>query len=493
MRIIARGAASNYAVLLAQVLQLVVLTPLLLRRAGPEAFGAWTLILAALGYLRLLEAGYGPSLARFVAASEGDRLVEVQQAGMQTAGFVGVSTLVVGETAAALSTSVDVSEGFALAFGVAVLGRALQAPAVGASWIMFGAGQVVQRSALMTGRILASTVSMAVALILGAGLLGFIVAGTVAEVVASVMLVVACGRSVEGFSVRWRRTDPALRREMVRFSGGVFSFTVAAQVVVSSDVVVVSAFFGTSTLAVYAVAMRVVDGLTASLSQGADVLLPAFTRMRFDEARLARAVGLGVRVSIIVSFSLVAVFVAVGKPLLELWVGAGFAESYVLVLLLSGSLLFNVPLRVVVLAAIATGGHQRIVRLALLEAAVNIMLSLALATIIGVRGVALASLLTFSLFNGVLMPRRILAPLGLPTGLIARAVARGACVAALLGLAGNWLFAGSDPLVVVVVAPALMLLCVASLSCVVLVGEGRIDALHAVAGLRRRRGPQEAT
>lgn len=485
MRTLVRSAASNYAALLAQVAQLVLLTPLLIRQIGPEALGAWTLILAVLGYLRLVEAGYGPSLARFVAASDAARRVEVQRTGIRMAWFVALASLVLGEAAALASTTVDVADGFSYSLAVAVLGRAIQAPAVAAGWILFGAGEIALRSALQTARVLLATVCMAGALLADGGLVGFTAAGMAAEILASGVLVGVCRRRIDGFDLRWRRTDPGLRREMTRFSGGVFAFTFAAQIVTSSDALVISAFFGTSTLALYAIAMRIVEGLSTSLSQGTDVLLPSFTAMRGDRERLVRSVALAVRVSVVISFSFVAVFAAVGQPLLRLWVGEGFDESQVLVLLLSGGLLFNVPLRIVVLAALGTGDHQRIVRLALVEAFTNICLSLIFATTLGVRGVALASLITFSLFNGVLMPRRLLPAMGLRRGFIQDVSWRAAVVAAPIALAGNVTLGDIEPSASIPAAALLMGLSLVSSTAVVFIGDARADAVRALRSLRR--------
>jgi hypothetical protein len=106
-------------------------------------------------------------------------------------------------------------------------------------------------------------------------------------------------------------------------------------------------------------------------------------------------------------------FVAFGQQLIAVWVGPGFGRAWIPLLLLSGGLAFNAPLRFAVIWAIAGDRHGRIARLAIIEAVVNIALTIALVNPFGIRGVAAASLATFAVWNGCLVPRRVFPELGL--------------------------------------------------------------------------------
>src|SRR5205823_8293989 len=103
-------------------------------------------------------------------------------------------------------------------------------------------------------------------------------------------------------------------------------------------------------------------------------------------------------------------------PLLELWVGHGFSAAYALLLLLSAGLAFNAPLRFAVLWAVAAARHRPVATVAAAEAAVNLGLTLALIWPLGLRGVALASCVTFAASNGLIIPWLIARQLGVGYG-----------------------------------------------------------------------------
>ena len=63
--------------------------------------------------------------------------------------------------------------------------------------------------------------------------------------------------------------------------------------------------------------------------------------------------------------------------------------------------------------AIAANRHGRLARIALIEAGINLVLSIGLGIAFGLIGVAAASCVTFLISNGVVMPRLLFPMLGL--------------------------------------------------------------------------------
>jgi O-antigen/teichoic acid export membrane protein len=413
---LARAIASNYVVLAIQAGSLLLLAPLIISHQGIATFGRWSLIVAITGYLRLLDLGVGPATARSVAVASGS--TELSAAVSTTAcllagvGLVAVVSAVgVGVTA----PSVGPGHEFQLALAVAITSLAIQLPLTVADQVLYGLDRIVERNLFGGLRASASFLTMAVFVILGQRLVVFVLAGASAELVIAVAQAAFVWITVPGLRMSVSSVGGRQLRQVGRISIGIFGLSVASQLVVYSDTIVVGAFLGASTTGVYSIAMRIIGSATQFLNQASDVFLPRFSSAHAtgSEVGAGRGVAVATRLTVCIAFALIGVFVAFGDRLIHVWVGAGFDRAWVPLLLLSGSLALNAPLRFAVLWAIAGNQHQRIARFALAEAAVNVALTLAVVGPLGIRGVAAVSMVTFTISNGWLIPRFVFPRLGL--------------------------------------------------------------------------------
>jgi O-antigen/teichoic acid export membrane protein len=160
--------------------------------------------------------------------------------------------------------------------------------------------------------------------------------------------------------------------------------------------------------------MRLVDGTSQVLRQFSEVFLPVFSELdaRADHERAPAIVDTGTRVTLLVGYPLLGMLVALGQPLVGLWVGDGFGRSWVPLALLAGGAALNAPLRFVVFWAMGSARHGVIGVLAGLEAACNLVLSIVLVGPLGIDGVALATLVSLVVFNGLVVPRVAYARMG---------------------------------------------------------------------------------
>lgn len=409
-----RAIASNYAVLGVQAAYLLVLTPLIVAHAGAQTYGRWVLVLAVVAYLRLLDLGVGPTTARFVAAAR-------DEDGVSTTISTSVAALgaiaVVGVIASAAIGSVALGGGtdstFELALSVAVASRAIQLPLAVAGYALYGLDRIFERNVFSSLRSAASLLAVAGVVLAGAKLVGLIVAGACAELLVGLAQLLFLIATAPGVHISPRRVNSHQMRSTIRFTGGVLVLSLTSLIIVNSDTVVIGAFLGSSTVAVYAIAMRVIEGSTMMLNQTSDVFLPIFAReqQRGQDTRVREMVRVATRATSGLSFAIIGVFISFGDRLIELWVGPGFGSSWLPLLLLAGGLVFNAPLRYAVLWSIAGDKHRALARFAIAETIANVTLSVGLIFPFGVRGVAAASLVTFTIWNGWLIPRVVFSQL----------------------------------------------------------------------------------
>jgi O-antigen/teichoic acid export membrane protein len=240
----------------------------------------------------------------------------------------------------------------------------------------------------------------------GAGLVGFVAAGAVAEILTAVAQAAYTLRVVKGLSPRLSRVDRPHVRTLTRFSLGVLALTVASQVVLYGNTVVLSSVKGAAAVAIYTVAARIVDMAGLALSQISDVFMPVLAGLDASgsQQRSQDIVRYGTLAALVVGIPVVGVLIAVGPGIVHAWVGDGFSSSAVPLALLAAGLAFNVPLRFLVLWSIGAGRHRTVALVASLDTVLSIGLSLALVFPFGVNGVALASLITFTGSNLLLLP-----------------------------------------------------------------------------------------
>jgi O-antigen/teichoic acid export membrane protein len=220
-------------------------------------------------------------------------------------------------------------------------------------------------------------------------------------------------------SLRPRRRD--VRREMVRriapFSAAMLALSVAAQITYYSGNIVVGAALGAGSAAVFAVASRLVEGITQLINQFGDIFLPSFARLsahgREDDAR-SILVG-GTTATLVLGYPAIAVLVGLGAPLILLWVGDGFDDSWLPLVLLCGGVAFTAPIRFGVLHAIGAARHGAIARVAMVEAVANLALGILLVNLVGVWGMALAVVTSLAVSNGIIIPQIVYPQVGLST------------------------------------------------------------------------------
>jgi O-antigen/teichoic acid export membrane protein len=414
---VAANIASNYAVLAAQVGFLLAMTPYIVHRLGAPTFGAWAIALAVAGYLRLLDLGISPATARFVAAAKDSAaLSAVADTSITVLSGIALLALAAGLGVAVASPSLFPHvEGLQAALFVTAVSTAIQIPLAAFANVLFGLQRIAERNAAVLVRVLASIVAIVAVVESGGGLVAFVLAVACVEVAVAVGQALYCVFAIPGLRLRFPVVERTLLREFGSFSLAILGLSVATQLAFYSDGIVIGIALTATAVAVYTVAMRVVDGASQLLSQFSDVFMPVFARAEaFDQAGRARAIlDVGTRATLVVGYPFVATLIGLAEPLVVAWLGDSFRPAWIPLALLAGGLAFGAPLRFGVLWAIAAARHRRVALYALLDSLLNIGLSIALVGPLDINGVALATLIALALSNGWFMPRVIYAAAGM--------------------------------------------------------------------------------
>jgi O-antigen/teichoic acid export membrane protein len=383
------------------------MTPILVSGLGAEGFGIWVVVGSFVLYRDILELGLAAAtpkyVAEFAAVEDRGRLRAAIATSVWLLAIPGTLALLLGVGAAVVFPGVfGVSTDLAGAAQVLVLivavDFALAMPGDTFSGVLTG----LQRYDLLnlTLIVVSLTQATAIAVVIGAG------GGLVALGVATVAISLAgqvwryslAKRLVPEMSLSPRCVD---RRFIRPFTGLSIWLGVsdASTVILSRiDTIVVGAVLGVEAAGIYAVGQKLALAIPQLTAPSVSVFYPHASELAVlgDRAGLQQSLFTSTRIQFAVAAPLALTLAVLAKPAIDAWVGPEFdAAATVVVFLAAAGLIWAVvDSGYTLLIGIGKARRPALIRVS--EAAINFGLSIVLAHVIGLEGVALATLLAAS-------------------------------------------------------------------------------------------------
>lgn len=390
----------------------LVLVPVMVHSLGDSQYGIWRFFLAALGYFMLLDLGLENSLTYFVARhssrGEGEALTGYVSS-------VAVLYLLLGVVAAVIGIAVGraTAEFFKLPVGVGQSAVALAGWTAAVTLVFSPFGGV------LTGLQRHDVNSLFnVAVTIAGGLLTIVLLrahyGLVHLMLLSLMLYALAGVA---------RCVWVLRRCGIRIiSGSVTPFyakralgygfwslltAVAWRLSFdSADIMVISRFLSVERVAVYSIAVAPLAMLSPLVWRLANVFMPLFTAQQSsDSVSRAGRTYLSVVCLLLAGYMPVLLMLwGSGRTIISWWVGAQYLDAYPILLVLSVAYLGNFVGLVSAALLLGLAKHRVLALLALVQAALNVGMSVVLVQRVGILGVALGTLAAVAPFYGLVLP-----------------------------------------------------------------------------------------
>ncbi|HVU79695.1 MAG TPA: oligosaccharide flippase family protein [Gaiellaceae bacterium] len=433
MRLLRRNALGVYGVYAASIVSGLVVTPLIVHHLGKAGLGVWTFIGGVTIYLSVLDFGVGPSVVRFGAEARGrganEDLNEIASTGLFVYAVIGLITLPVGAVLAWLvpwlshaphglvwdariSTFLVVLS-LAARFPLGLFNNLLVAQQ---RWDLQNLGNFVS-TALYAGLLAALLPFWSGLVLLGAVTLG--------TTLLRLLLPLAWLRKeLPGLRVRRRLVTRERLRQLLAFSWSNFLVHVAQKIVFSTDVVVIGIVLGTTATGDYTPAAKLFAlafGIGTAITS---LMLPAFAELEGagDVDRQRHLLLSGLRAGTATMLLLALPLLLMPDLLIHAWIGGGFRASYAPMALLAAVLLVHQPMYVLTQFLIARAMQKEVARVSILTTLANLALSIALAEVWGIWGVALSTLVTDVAAILFVVPRLAAPAASSSTGQLARAV-----------------------------------------------------------------------
>jgi O-antigen/teichoic acid export membrane protein len=420
---ILKNVGSSWFSLGINILMGIFLSPFILHRLGDTAFGIWVLIFSLTGYYGIFDFGIRSSIIRYVSKFTATRDIDEVSRLINTAVFtytcVGAFSLL-----ATLAGCLFVDRWFHIQPGFQSTARWLFFLAGGAVALGFPLGvfggmlEGLQMFYVLNWTNIVSTL-VRVALIVfflnrGYGLLTTAAITVGLPLLASVVRGVVALRTLP-ITFSWRFVDRRAFRQMANYSGVTFMIIVASRLRFKTDALVIGTFLSTAAITYFYAGSRLVDYAGEVVSSLAQIFVPMSSQS--DAAgntdQLRRIFVAGNRACALTAFPMTAVFLILGKSIIEVWVGRKYvAQGYpVLVTLIipytlmliqsaSGRVLFGMS------------RHGKLAIATIIEGTANLVLSILLVRPFGIMGDALGTAIPLAGTYIFFMPYHLCSRLG---------------------------------------------------------------------------------
>jgi O-antigen/teichoic acid export membrane protein len=413
----------------AMVISMVVpffLAPFVIRHLGNTTYGIWILAVSTVSYLGVLDMGLRSAVIRFVSKAEA--LGQPEDATKVIGAALWVRVLIAIAVAA---LSIILALVFPHLFKIPLdMQRAAQvtvllcAMSVAITLVsgVFGAVlAATHRFDVLSSISAVQTMARAggVILILTSGH-GLVTLACWEVVVALIGGLTTIGIALKLFPpcrVRIARPDIGILKVIWSYSFTTFIFIIAIQVIINTDNLVVGAFLSVGMVAFYSIGGSLMSYSTQVVTSVSTTFTPMASNMEASGQLegLQRLLLRGTQGTLAILLPISLALVLRGKTFIGLWMGPQYSEiSGTVLQILIISQFFGIADGTAASIMMAIDKHKPLARWAIVEAALNLSLSIILIKTIGIYGVAWGTSIATIFVHLIFWPRYVRKILGVP-------------------------------------------------------------------------------
>jgi O-antigen/teichoic acid export membrane protein len=397
------GAITNWAAFAATLLVSFFLAPYLVQHLGDARYGVWCVVESILAYFTLFDLGIAACLVRFVAkfhaTDERTELNKIVSACLVIFSVAAGVVLLLGTPlvffiAPGLEQKLG-ETGDVFPFMLLMLANlALTLPLSVFPTILDGLQRFGTKSSVRLLFLGLRVAGIVYAIETKPGLWSLAVVFTITNLLEHAVMAVLALRFLPGLRISRSLVDRETLNRVKGYSVDAFLAMLAGRITVQTGAIVVGGFLTIASAAHYAIAARLVDMAKNLLRSATTTLTPAVSEREangdFDGVRRVLLDGTRWVLYLVLPIHFGMLFF--GRPFLERWMGGSqYADwCFPAVVILSATLTIGVAQSVAARILYGMGRLRLFARLALVEAVLNLVLSLVLVGPYGVEGVAVA-------------------------------------------------------------------------------------------------------
>lgn len=346
------GAALNYVAIALNIIVGLVYTPYMLRMLGQSEFGLYSLAAGIIAYLTVLDLGFGNAIVRYTAKFRAEGKVREQEEmfGMFLLLYVGIGVVAVvcggilaGNVDVLFSAKMNTAEveRMRIMLWLMTFNLAFTFPMSIWGSIMSAYERFVFQRLVSIVRSILNPLVMVLLLTIGYKAVAMVVVTTLFNVATLLVNWGYCKHRLK-IKVRFGRFQWGFLKEVSIYSFWIFLNAIMDRIYWSTGQFLLGIYRGAAAIAVYAVAVQLVQMFMMFSTAISSVFLPRVTAM-VSQGKSEREISdLFIRtgrIQYIVMAFILSAFVVFGRPFLRLWAGEEYGDAYILALLFFFSLL----------------------------------------------------------------------------------------------------------------------------------------------------------
>lgn len=411
---LAIGSTLNMVVLGANILISFFIMPFLVHSLGDRWYGVWTIVGMFMGYYGFLDFGLSGAVSRFVARASGTHdhkeMNTVINTSLALFCGLGLISLVVSLGVAGASSYFIEDHEEAVLFSKVMV---IMGASVGLGFPMHAfAGILVSKvrydltAYLRLFKLFTRAGLMFYFIGHGHGILAMAVITFLVDI-AGYILNFFFVRSVFPqirFGIKWFKRSRI--RTLFNYSKYSMLNNLADHLKFKVDSFVIAGFLGASMVTHYYIAGRLIEYFSQFMLKAVGTLTPVFSQYegRGDFDGIRKWLFSGTRISAMLSFFIGGSLIFYGKAFIDRWMGVGYKSSYIVLVILTSAMIFDLMQTPGIGALFGISKHKYYAIANCCEAILNLLLSLILVRFYGIYGVALGTALEMYLFKLFIQP-----------------------------------------------------------------------------------------
>lgn len=397
------SAVTNWLAFAATLLVAFFLSPYLIHKLGDGQYGVWVFVESILAYFTLFDLGIAACVVRFTAKFHTSKDQTQLNKLVSSCGalFLGLGLLsfVLGfaltPVLAPLFSKSGMADTEVAGFMLLMLGNlALSLPLSIFPSLLDGLERFAAKSAIRIVFLALRTAAIIVLMEHQPSLMGLAVLFTISNFLEHAALAALSVRYLPRLRFRYSLVDRATLKLVKGYSLDAFLAMIAGRVSVQSGAIIIGIFLSAPEITWFAIALRLVEFAKALLRSATTTLTPAISSLESagDIAAIRRVLFHATRWVLYLIVPVHLGLIIFGRPFLKIWLGSDeYAQHcYPALVILSATLSLVVAQSVASRILYGMGRLRLFARMALLEALLNIVLSLVLVNKAGIVGIAWA-------------------------------------------------------------------------------------------------------
>jgi len=412
------NAFANWGALVFVAAVSFVLAPVVVNSLGTTAYGIWSLLVATVGYLGLLDFGIRGAVTRYVAqhlaVADDESVARVAGAAMLLFVLLGVIAMVFALLVAGFAGRwFDIPAGLLgdarLALGIA--GLTVATTLVGAVYggIVTGLERFDLSSAVEIVITTVRSVAIYALLKAGYGIVSLALIYLASAILYGILMRMIVARLLPRLRLVWTTSARESMRELLTFSMRLSAIHALGVIIFYTDSFVIASALPVGAVGVYAIAGNLMDQTRKVVSALSKMFTPRVSAMyAVGDPGIVNAILDGARYASLVALPMAAVLLLRGESFVSLWIGPEYGPQTGAVIRCFSMVLWVGAARAIAGAAIIGAGMPgRLITMFAFEAVANLALSVVLVGRLGLVGVAIGTLVPALIVSVALVPKNL--------------------------------------------------------------------------------------